>query len=208
MIFRFGKSTAMSSTTIGFEYLSRRPPPPRTPAPMPLCPRMEEGGQPGGLDHLVEPVGGRVVREEPLGVRVELEAAECRVPRSAVSLFWPPSAPRAGSIAGERDQHVGIRGGDLGDLLVRDRGGSRDRLAVDARRSPPRASVRGSRPRRPRPSAGARSTEVLCGAGAKLGRKRIEPVRETSAWVWTSIATIAIEVDLGHRAILSLLSVR
>jgi hypothetical protein len=39
-----GKSTATSSSSIGFEYLRRMPPPPRVPAPTPVCPVWNSAG--------------------------------------------------------------------------------------------------------------------------------------------------------------------
>ena len=45
-IFRSGKSTATSSTCIGFEYLSRMPPPPRMPEPTPEWPVWKSAGSP------------------------------------------------------------------------------------------------------------------------------------------------------------------
>ena len=41
-----GKSTATSSTYIGFEYLSRIPPPPGMPDPIPECPVWNTAGSP------------------------------------------------------------------------------------------------------------------------------------------------------------------
>ena len=41
-----GKSTATSSTYIGFEYLSLMPPPARCPMPIPLCPVWKSAGRP------------------------------------------------------------------------------------------------------------------------------------------------------------------
>ncbi len=41
-----GKSTATSSTNIGFEYLSRMPPPPGWPAPTPVWPVWKTTGRP------------------------------------------------------------------------------------------------------------------------------------------------------------------
>ena len=41
-----GKSTATSSTYIGFAYLRRMPPPPGRPAPMPLWPVWNSAGTP------------------------------------------------------------------------------------------------------------------------------------------------------------------
>ena len=41
-----GKSAATSSRHIGFEYFSRRPPPPGTPVPIPLCPEWKSAGRP------------------------------------------------------------------------------------------------------------------------------------------------------------------
>lgn len=46
MIRSSGKSTAMSSTSIGLEYFSRMPPPPATPAPMPVWPVWNSAGTP------------------------------------------------------------------------------------------------------------------------------------------------------------------
>ena len=45
-IVRSGKSTATSSTYIGFEYLRRIPPPPGRPVPMPECPVWKSAGSP------------------------------------------------------------------------------------------------------------------------------------------------------------------
>ena len=45
-IWSSGKSAATSSRHIGFEYLSRNPPPPGTPVPMPLCPEWKSAGSP------------------------------------------------------------------------------------------------------------------------------------------------------------------
>ncbi len=41
-----GKSTATSSTAIGFEYLSRMPPPPGIPEPIPEWPVWKRAGTP------------------------------------------------------------------------------------------------------------------------------------------------------------------
>src|SRR5690606_15810873 len=45
-ICRSGKSAATSSMWIGFAYLMRSPPPPRIPAPMPVCPVWNSAGRP------------------------------------------------------------------------------------------------------------------------------------------------------------------
>ena len=46
MIFKSGKSTATSSSTIGLEYFSRIPPEPGMPEPIPLCPVWKSAGTP------------------------------------------------------------------------------------------------------------------------------------------------------------------
>lgn len=46
MIRSSGKSTATSSTSMGLEYFSRMPPPPGTPAPIPVCPVWNSAGTP------------------------------------------------------------------------------------------------------------------------------------------------------------------
>jgi hypothetical protein len=46
MIVSPGKSAATSSISIGSEYLSRMPPPPGAPAPMPVCPVWKTAGTP------------------------------------------------------------------------------------------------------------------------------------------------------------------
>ena len=98
---------------------------------------------------------------------MELEAADA-VPFDQ-PLRGADTVGAAGRIdRGERDQHVGVRGGDLGDLLVRDRWGACDRLAVDAEdhgREVALAVVDGNVLRRRQ----AIALEVLRGAGAELG---------------------------------------
>jgi hypothetical protein len=71
-----------------------------------------------------------VVGEERLQVRVELEPADAALGHEAADLA------RSGAAAGrvdarERDQHVGVRGGRLRDLLVGDRRPAGRRLVVD-----------------------------------------------------------------------------
>ena len=93
-------------------------------------PGVEERGQPRLLDHLVERVGHAVVREEALDVGVELEAAHPVVGDQAPRLV--DAAPALVRVdARERDEHVGVRVGDRGDLLVGHARLPRERLRVD-----------------------------------------------------------------------------
>ena len=82
---------------------------------------MEQRRHAGLLDRPVDRVERLVVREERLDVRVELEAAHAVVADEAANLVDGVGAVRVD--AAERDEHVGVGGGGLGDLLVRDRAG-------------------------------------------------------------------------------------
>ena len=130
-------------------------------------PGVEERGQPGLLDHLVERVGQAVVREEPLHVGVELEAAHAVVGDQAARLV-DAAPPLVRVDARERDQDVGVRPRHLGDLLVRHPRLPGERLRVDREddgHHPPLAVVlRELHRRRPRRLA----AEVLHGGVAQL----------------------------------------
>ena len=91
---------------------------------------MEQRREPCLLDHLVKRIGKAVVREEPLHVGVELEAADAVVGDQAPRLVDPePALVRVD--AREWDQHVGVGSCDFGDLLVRHSRLPGDRLRVD-----------------------------------------------------------------------------
>ena len=93
-------------------------------------PGVEERGQPGLLDHLVERVGQAVVREEALHVGVELEAAHAVLGDQAPRLV-DAALPLVRVDARERDQDVGVRPRHRGDLLVRHARLPGERLGVD-----------------------------------------------------------------------------
>jgi hypothetical protein len=59
---------------------------------------VEDGGHAEFLDHLVEDVGGAVVREEPLQAGVELEAADAVLGNQAAGL--PGTGQAAGRVDG------------------------------------------------------------------------------------------------------------
>ena len=90
---------------------------------------VEERRDSGLLDRLVERVERAVIRKERLDVRVELEAAHAVVADEAAHLVHRVRPVRVDGR--ERDQHVRVRSGDLGDLLVPHRGATRDGLGVD-----------------------------------------------------------------------------
>src|SRR5260370_19960825 len=76
---------------------------------------VEQGHKPAGGDDLVERVGTSVVRIEALRARVELEPPDTEVGGQA------PGEAHAGCAAGrvdarERDDHIRVLGGELGDL--------------------------------------------------------------------------------------------
>ena len=205
-IFRSGKSTATSSTCIGFEYLRRMPPPPGEPRADSRVAGVEERRQPRLLDHLVERVERAVVREEGLDVGVELEPAHAVVADQASGLVDGVRPVRVD--ARERDEDVCVRRRDLGDLLVPDRGTPGDGLGVDGEHdgrhvalavvggdvldrrraalaevllSRPRATRGGARPRpcvRPRRACGRRSPRLARGrSSAQLDPSVLEDRR-------------------------------
>ena len=96
----------------------------REPGADPGVAGVEERGQPGLGDDLVQRIDGAVVRVEGLHVRVELEALDAVVADQPPRLLDRPRA-LVRIDRRERDQHVGVRGRDLGDLLVRDRAAAR-----------------------------------------------------------------------------------
>ena len=130
MIVSSGKSAATSSTAIGLEYFSRIPPPPGMP------------GADAGLAGVEQaPVAELLRSPRTAGRRVG------RWGRSPGVLGWnlnprtPCSSTRRRRLAdagralvrvdaGERDQHVGVRGGGLGDLLVGHRRVRRSRASA------------------------------------------------------------------------------
>ena len=71
-------------------------------------PGVEERGQPGLLDHLVERVGHAVVGEEALHVGMELEAAHAVVGDQAPRLV-DAAAALVRVDARERDEDIGVR---------------------------------------------------------------------------------------------------
>jgi hypothetical protein len=91
---------------------------------------MEERGQPGLGDDLVERIDRAVVGVEALDVRVQLEALHAVVADQPLRLLHRPDA-LVRIDRGERDEHVRIRRRDLGDLLVRHRRTPGHRLRVD-----------------------------------------------------------------------------
>ena len=124
-----------------------------------------------------------------------------RTPWSESSRFAAANAGGAARRvdARERDQHVGVRGGRLRDLLVGDRRRARDRLAVDAeddRDHVPLAVVGGHVIDGRQPVA----AEVPAAPARSSGDSGSSPVRETSACVWTSIASIASTSNRGGMA--------
>jgi hypothetical protein len=91
--------------------------------------RVEERRQPGLGDHLVQRIGSAVVREELLEVGMELEAPDAVVVDQAARSLDRVAPARVD--ARERDQHVGVRRGAVGDLLVRDRRDAAPGFPVD-----------------------------------------------------------------------------
>ena len=96
---------------------------------MPEWPVWKSAGSPASCDHLVHGVHGPVVREERLDVRVELEAAHPVFADQAAGLVGRVRPIRVD--AREGDQDIGVRGGNLGDLLVPDGRAAGDGLGVD-----------------------------------------------------------------------------
>ena len=125
-----GKAIATSSSSIGLEFCSRRPPPQRMPEPMPRVAAVEDRRQLVLGDHLVDRPGHLVVGIEALHGRMELEALDAvlldqlaRLARAHLALV------RIDAAEGDHDVAVLLR--RLGDLLVRDAAPAQLRLGVD-----------------------------------------------------------------------------
>ena len=141
---------------------------------MPLWPVWKSAGQAGLGDHLVERVGHPVVREELLDVGVELEAAH------VVLVDQPPGAlGRVLAVrvhARERDHHVGVGGGRLGDLLVRDGLAPAARLVVDREHHARHLALAVVRRHVVRGRPVDLAAEVALGRRPQLGRHRVVAV--------------------------------
>jgi hypothetical protein len=107
---------------------------------------VEERDDPGLLQRLVQREERLVGRVEALDRRVELESADAVLvdePPHAVERIGPTRVDRA-----ERDEHVVVARGALGDVGARERGMAQLRLGVDGEHDgghTPLAVVRGDR---------------------------------------------------------------
>ena len=121
MICRSGKSAATGSSRIGLDSPSRRPYPPGRPAPIPVWPVWKSATAPGVLDRGVQRVVLLVARIEALHGRVELEAPHPVLLDEAVRGIHRCRALQ-GVDRPERNEHVVVACGALGDVGARDRG--------------------------------------------------------------------------------------
>jgi len=135
-------------------------------------PRVEERGQPRLFDHLVERVRHAVVREEALGVRVELEAAHAvfvdQTPRlldTALALVRID--------ARKRDEDVGVRARHRSDLLVWNARLPGERLRVDREDDGHHLALAIERGKLERRRPRRRAAEMLDGGVAQLVRQGI-----------------------------------
>ena len=157
---------------------------------MPLWPVWKSAGSPASAIDLVQRVRAAVVREEGLQVGVELEALDAVLGDQAAGALDGVGPRRVD--ARERDQHVGVRGGGLGDLLVRDRRDAAARLPVDGEDDGGHAALAVVARRRRRRSAAA----GRCGSSARAAARSSGgigscPSRESSVCTCTSIAVTA-----------------
>ena len=131
MICMSGKAIATSSSSIGFEFCSRRPPPQRMPRADARVAAVEDRRQLVLGDHLVDRPGHPVGRLEALHRRVELEALDAVLLDQLARLARRPSCPCADRSLPKAIMMSRVRLRRLGDLLVRDAAAAHLRLGVD-----------------------------------------------------------------------------
>ena len=166
---------------------------------MPVCPVWNSAGTPELLQHLVQRV-----------VRGSLGSNACRLgwnlnPRTPCSLDQAPG-PGDGGLArvrvdrAERDEHVGVRGGLVGDLLAGQRRVPGPGGRVDGEDHGGHAPGRGSA-RRSRPASGCgpgRRGSTCAEASSSSWSRAKQPWPSCSTCTCTSMASSASRSRAGH----------